>query len=319
MPAYTLADLSKNSEQAGDFLTSAVFDLFAQESAFLAALPIGTVRGPGVQYRMRTKSPGVGTRRINENFTPSRGSAHLVQETYAVLGGAVEMDNAERVMESGFDGGDDPLQDEMEAQARAVARQAERLFFKGDSAVEPKEFDGYQKRLSDANSPQVIKAKDVAPTDGGDPLTLLKLDQLKLAVRPRPTLFAMNLDMLNIVNHLMRQAGSAIETVDTNFGGTLQAYSGIPIVPILEDENDDTILGFNEVGAGGATPTATSIYAFWIDERLGVSLRQAQAPDVLPPARSGSRWESVIEWLVTPFQPNAHAAARLYGISNALS
>lgn len=316
--AYTLADLSKNSAQAGDYAVSFAYDLFAEESELLRALPINTIEGSGRSYRMRTASPGVGTRRVNEAFTESRGSATLVQETVALLGGTVMMDEFERRTERGFDGGD-PLLDEMDAQARAVARQAVRLFFKGDSSVEPKEFDGYQKRLSDPTSPQVIKAKDVSPTNGGDPLTLIKLDQLKLAVRPRPTFFAMNLTMLNIVNQLIRSAGSAIETVDTQFGRTLPAYSGIPILVILEDENDNTILDFTEVGAGGSTATATSIYAMYADESAGVSLLQAGAPNVMPPVRSRSIWESTVEWYPTPWQPNPHAAARLYGLKNGVS
>ena len=72
-------------------------------------------------------------------------------------------------------------------------------------ATDPNEFDGLKNRLTGS---QVI---DMGATDGGDALTLPKLDELMDAVTGGPDLILCNKTMRRKVNSLVRAAGQAIE------------------------------------------------------------------------------------------------------------
>jgi hypothetical protein len=152
--------------------------------------------------------------------------------------------------------------------------------------------------------------------DGGNPLTLDKLDELIDAVQGSPDMLFMNKTMRRKVNKLMRAAGQATETVSDAFGRQIAAYAGIPIGVIESDKDGNEILGFTEPDLDNGDKNAcTSIYAVRFGAKEWVSGLQAGILEVIDQGLQGIHYQTLIEWIcsIAVFHPKA--AARLRGIN----
>lgn len=298
------AKLMQNPLQRG------VVEVFPLTSPVLERMPFPNVAGNAFTYNQEQALPGVAFRGIGESYTESTGVLNPVTERLVILGGVSDVDRA-LVKTQGNVNDLRAIHDGLKAKSTAL--KFTRTFFKGDSETAPREYDGLQKRLT---GNQLIA---MGSTSGGDALTLAKLDELIDAVTGRPDVLFMNATMRRKVNTLVRASGAAIETVNDSFGRRLEAYGGVPIGVIEEDETGTAILGFSEANPGGGSAVGTSVYATRLGVGEFVSGLQAGEMDVIDQGlySGGVAYRTLIEWIcgLAVFHPKS--AARLYGIKNA--
>ena len=185
------------------------------------------------KYNRESSLPGVAFRGINESYVESTGVVNPVVESLSIFGGFSDVDRA-LVKTQGTINDIRAIHDGLKAKAAALF--FTKCFFKGDSVSEPRGFDGLQARLT---GNQLI---DMGSTSGGDTLTLAKIDELIDAVQGGPDVIFCNKTIRRKINSLARASGAAIETVSGAFGQRLEAYAGIPLGIIENDETDTEIL-----------------------------------------------------------------------------
>lgn len=295
------AKLIQNPLQRG------VVEVFPQTSPVLQHLPFLDVQGNAYSYNQEQTLPGIGFRGINEIYDESTGVINPQTEALKIFGGISKVDRAQ-VKTQGKVNDIRAVHDGMKAKAAAL--EFTKAFFKGNSTADADSFDGLEKRLTGS---QVL---DMGNADGGNPLTLDKLDELIDAVQGSPDMLFMNKTMRRKVNKLMRAAGQATETVSDAFGRQIAAYAGIPIGVIESDKNGNEILGFTEPDLDNGDKTAcTSIYAVRFGAKEWVSGLQAGILEVIDQGLQGIHYQTLIEWIcsIAVFHPKA--AARLRGIN----
>ena len=112
--------------------------------------------------------------------------------------------------------------------------------------------------------------------------------------------------------------GGYITKDKDEFGKRVTQFDDLPIIVVDYDAAGDQIIDFNEVGSGGPTPTASSIYCVNIGDEGVVGLQNGimEVRDIgeLP---SAPVMRTRVEWIVGMAVMHGRAAARLRGISNA--
>lgn len=305
--ALTLLEAAKLSTTP---LQSGVIETIAETSGVLERLPFLPVSSDAYTYNREESLPGIAFRAVGENYTESTGVINPVTERLSILGGNSDYDRA-LIKTQGNTNSLRAIHDSMKAKAASLF--FTKNFFLGDSEVNPKGFDGLEKRLT---GNQVINA---GSTSGGDVLTLAMLDELFDTVIGGPDCIFMNKVMRRKVSALVRAAGQATEVVSDAFGRQLTAYAGVPIVIIENDEEDNAILSFTEDNPGGGTAASTSIYACRFGAGQYVSGLQCGSLDVLDMGlyAGGVAYRTLIEWIAGMAVFHPRSAARLRGIKNA--
>lgn len=303
--ALTLLEAAKLSH---DPVQSAVIEMFARQSDILAALPFETIPGGAVTYHREGALPGVAFRGVNESYTESTGVINPITDSVVIAGGDLDVD---RFLIETRGAQQRAVQTEMKV--KNIADSWTTKFIKGDSTSDPREFDGLQARLT---GNQLIEA---GSTNGGDALSLAKLDQLIDAV-DNPTHLIMSKAMrrrLSAAARLYTVGGYVTYDLDA-FGRRVMFYNDLPILVAYSQNGGTEPLGFTEVGSGGATATATSIYCVSLGsgrmsgiQNGGMSVRDLGEQDSKPVFRTRVEWYAGIAlW-------HGRAAARLRGISDA--
>jgi hypothetical protein len=291
-------------------LQRGVVEVFPRTSAVLERLPFLDVASDSYKYNQESALPGIAFRAIGEGYTESTGVINPVTESLCILGGVSDVDRA-LVKTQGNINNLRAIHDGLKAKSAAL--KFTKTFFKGDSGSDPKEFDGLEVRLT---GNQKISA---GSTNGGNTLTLAMVDALIDAVIGGPDVIFCNKTMRRKINTLVRAANQAIETVNDAFGRIINAYAGIPIGVIENDEEDNAILGFTEAGEGGGGDVCTSIYAVRFGVQEYLSGLQCGQMDVIDMGlySGGTAYRTILEWLVGMAIFHPRAAARLYGVKNA--
>lgn len=255
--ALTLQEAAKYST---DTLQRGVIETFARTSAVLELLPFMDIAGNAYRYNQEESLPGIAFRGVNEGYTESTGVINPQSEGLVILGGDSDVDRF-LVQTRGN------LQDiraiQTEMKAKALALEFTRAFFKGDTAVDSKAFDGLEKRITGsqliyadgAGQAGVSFTKDKA----GDTAFLEKLDELIDAVEGDPDVLFMSKAMRRKVKGVLQRSEHYIENGSDAFGRPVMTYAGIPIRVIENDVEGKEILGFNE--KVGADEDTGSIYA----------------------------------------------------------
>jgi len=303
--ALTLVEAAK---QTSDPIQSAIMEMYARSSNVLAALGFDDIQGNALQYNREETLPGIGFRGVNKGFTESTGILNPQVEPLAIAGGDLDVD---RFIVKTMGANQRSVQEAMKVKSLALAWT--KAFFKGDSVSDPTSFDGLQVRLGGG---QLIEA---GSTDGGDALSLAKLDELIDTV-DGPTHLAMNKGMRRRLTAAARNSsvGGYITYEKDSFGKNVMMYNDLPIM-IIESDNDGTeILPFTEVGSGGSTATATSIYcvAFEPGKFTGIQSGPMEVRD-LGELEDKPSFRTRIEWYAGLAMFHGKAAARLRGIKNA--
>jgi hypothetical protein len=287
-----------------DPLTSGVVEIFAGENPVIATLPFINVAGSAYRYNIEETLPGVAFRGFNEGYIESTGVINPMVEALTILGGDSDFDVAQIAMQTG-DNDTRAVHDGMKAKAATLTHL--RTFFDGNTTVNPKEFDGLNRRLTGA---QVLSAG----TNGGV-LTLAMLDDLVDAVRGTPTILLMNKKLRQKARQLARDVNALTISTD-QLGRELDGYAGVPFGVIEEDETGVDILGFDET-QGTANNTA-SIYAcrFGADTFHGIQTAPISVRD-LGEVSDKPALRTRIEWYSGIVLKHPRAAARLQGVKAA--
>lgn len=303
--ALTLLEASK---LRSDPVESSIIEMYPRTSSVMTYLPFENIQGNALKYNREETLPGVGFRGVNENWTESTGVLNPQVETLVIAGGEIKVDNF--IVKTEGEGAR-TTQENMKIKANTGF--FTRKFFKGDSASDPREFDGLQVRLI---GEQLIEA---GSTDGGDALSLLKLDELIDAVEDPDALW-MNQTIIRLINQAARDStiGGYVTYSRDEFGKRVVEYNGIPIYPVKRDNLNTEILPFTEVGSGGATATATSIYCTSKAEGhlTGIQSGEMDIADI-GKMESEPKHLTRIEWYPGIALRHGKSAARLRGIKNA--
>jgi hypothetical protein len=306
MPALTLLEASKLV--SAEVVRSAVIDMFAANSDLLRVMPFMDVQGGSYAYKQEGSLPGVAFRAVNSGYTPSAGVINPQVEVLRIAGGELDVDTAIVKMY-----GEEVRSAHETRKVRALALHITGKIVKGDSVTQPLEFDGLQNRIAGS---QLISNSG---TNGGGALSLLKLDETIDAV-DQPNALIMSKAMVRLLTAAARTTtvGGFISYAVDEFGRRITKYNDLPILIADYDDTGARILDFNEVGAGGSTATATSIYAVSFGESMLTGLQNG-VMDVrdLGEIDSAPVYRTRVDWIVGLAALHGRCAARLWGISNA--
>jgi len=307
----TLIEYAKTAANRGEFVKAAVVEMFARASAWLSQIPFTTISGNAYAYTREGVLPGVAFRGVNESFTASTGTVNPLVEALRISGGDLTFDNfLLRTLGEGRRG----LEENMKV--KALAAEISRVLVKGDSASQPREFDGLQARLT---GDQLISA---GTTDAGDALSLVILDQAIDAV-PGANAIWLNKALKRRFSAALRTTTLAgnIEQTRDDFGRPIMTYAGIPlVVPYLENDGTEP-LAFDEQGDIAGTPggtSATSLYVLNIGEGrvMGIQSQPMSVRD-LGEKHDEPKVVTRVEWDIGLVVEHGRAAARIGGISDA--
>lgn len=304
--AMTLLEASKIND--GEVVRNAIIEMFARSSDLLAALPFTDIKGGAYSYTQEGTLPGVAFRGVNEGYAESVGVLNPQVEVLRIAGGDLDVDMAILDMH-----GEQVRTVHEAAKVKALSLYLTKKIIKGDSATDVKEFDGLQNRITGS---QLIAA---GATNGGDPLSLAKLDEAIDAV-DSPTHLIMSKAMKRRLTQAARDTavgGFITYSVDA-FGRKVTNYNDLPILVVDTDDQGAQILDFNEVGPGGATATATSIYVVSLGPNMLTGLQNGimKVRD-LGELEGKPVMRTRVEWYVSLAALHGRCAARLWGISNA--
>lgn len=303
--ALTLVEAAKVAANEGKQLRSAVIEMFARSSQWLASLPFKDIQGNAYAYNREGTLPGVAFRGVNESFTPSTGIVNPLIEALRIAGGELDVDTF--IIKTQGPGAR-AIQEQMKV--KALAAELTRVLIKGDSTSEPREFDGLQKRIAGA---QLVAN---GSTDGGDVLSLAKLDEAIDAV-PNANAIWMSKAVKRSLTQAARTStlsGCVSDGVDS-FGNPISKYSGIPIYTAYPDNGGTEPLAFDELGSTGSTATATSIYILALGDGMVTGI-QSGPMDVrdLGELETTPAFRTRVEWFPGLCVEHGRAAARLYGV-----
>jgi hypothetical protein len=308
MSALTLVEAAKLAANRGETLRAAVIAMFAQASDILQMLPFKTIQGNAYSYNREGQLPGVAFRGVNEAYASSAGIINPLTESLRICGGDLDVDQFLIATQ-----GEGVRAAHEELKVKALAAALTTTIIKGDSETNPREFDGLQKRITGA---QLIEN---GSTNGGDPLSLTKLDEA-IDATTNPTHIILSKAMRRRLTAAARNTGiGGFITYEVDaFGRQIAFYAGLPLLVPYSDNSGTEPIAFDEVGAGGGTATATSIYVVGMGDGLvsGIQSGPMQVRD-LGEMESTPASRTRVEWYAGLCIEHGRAATRLRGISNA--
>ena len=302
--ALTLVEAAKL--ESGNAVKQAIIELYAGSSDILANLPFTSIQGNALKYNRETALPGIGFRGVNEGYTASTGVLNPLTESLVIAGGDLDVD---KFIVDTMGMNQRAVQEAMKVRALALAWTAK--FIKGDTANDPKEFDGLQTRITGS---QKIAAGSTA---NGTALSLAKLDEA-IDQTLNPTHMIMSKAMARKFAAAARNSSvSGYISWDKNqLGQRVMAYNDIPILTVDLDHTQTAILPFTEAATSG-TATASSIYIISAGEE-GVIGLQNGGIDVrdLGELETAPKYRTRVEWYTGLAAFNGRAATRLWSIAD---
>lgn len=292
----------------GEVLRNTIIEHFAFTSDLLRVTPFIDVAGGAYVYNLEGSLPGVAFRGVNEGYEASAGIMNPETERLRIGGGELKVDNAVLKMH----GQEVRSQHELR-QVKALSLTIGAMMINGDSTADPRVFDGLRARI------QGDQLLDAGSTDGGDALSVSALRDLIDAV-DNPTHLIMSKKMRNLLSAAATDTtiGGYIAYDKDEFGRRVTMFDGLPIVVTDYDAEGKQIIDFNEVGSGGSTATASSIYCVNMGDE-GVTGLQNGVMEVrdLGEMPTQPAMLTRVEWLVGMAVLHGRAAARLRGIAKA--
>lgn len=303
--ALTLVEAAKL--ETGNAVRSAVIELYAGSSDILATLPFEDIQGNALKYNREQTLPGVGFRGVNESYIASTGVLNPLTESLVIAGGDLDVD---RFIVQTQGTKQRSVQEAMKVRALALAWT--KKFIKGDTASDPREFDGLQVRIV---GDQKIAA---GATANGTPLSLFLLDTA-ISQTLNPTHLIMNKKMRDRFTQAARSStvGGYITTSLDAFGRTVTMYNGLPILIVDLDNESNAILPFTEACTSG-TATGCSIYivSMGADAMIGLQNGGIDVKD-LGELQSEPKYRTRVEWYNGLAVYNGRSATRVWSISDA--
>lgn len=307
--ALTLLEAAKL--ETGDVYKSGIIELYAGSSGILMNLPFEGISGNAMKYNRESALPGVGFRGVNESYTPSTGILNPLTESLVIAGGDLDVD---KFIVDTMGANQRTVQEAMKVRALSLAWT--KKFIKGDTASDPREFDGLQVR---AVGDQLIPA---GTTGGGTALSLAKLDEA-IDQTLNPTHLIMSKAMarkFSAAGRTTSVSGYITYTPD-QLGRRIMQYNDLPIIALDLDNEGNEILPFTEVSydtdTWDGTATATSIYVVSVgpDSLTGIQNGTIDVRD-LGELQSSPLYRTRIEWYNGIAVFNGRAVTRLGSIAN---
>ena len=303
--ALTILEAAKLN--SGEVIRNAIVELYAGSSDILMNLPFENISGNALKYNREEAYPGVGFRGVNEAYTASTGIINPLTEALVIAGGDLDVD---KFIIDTMGAGQRAVHEAMKTRALSLAWT--KKFIKGDTASEPREFDGLQTRIT---GNQKIQA---GATANGTALSLAKLDE---AIDQ--TLNATHLIMSKAMARKFSAAGRTttvsgyITYTPDQLGRRITRYNEIPILTVDLDETGTAILPFTEACTSG-TATGTSIYIVSMGsdgltglQNGGIDVRDMGELQTAPVFRTRIEWYNGIACF------NGRAATRVWSIADA--
>jgi hypothetical protein len=185
------------------------------------------------------------------------------------------------------------------------------LFIKGDTASDPREFDGLQIRIV---GDQKIAAGSTA---NGTALSLFVLDAA-IDQTLDPTHLIMNKKMARRFTQAARSStvGGNINFTTNEFGKRIMEYNGLPILTIDLDNTQSQIITNTEACTSG-TATGTSIYCVSMKEGMlhGIQNGDIDVRD-LGELQTSPLYRTRVEWYCGIAIQNGRSATRLWSIAD---
>lgn len=303
--ALTLLEAAKL--HSGDVLRSAIIEMYAGSSDILANLPFEDILGNALKYNREESLPGVGFRGVNEAYTPSTGVLNPLTETLVIAGGDLDVDKF--ILDTM---GQDQRAVQEAMKVRALGLNWTLKFIKGDTASNPREFDGLQVRVT---GNQLIAA---GATANGTPLSLAKLDEA-IDQTLNPTHLLMNKAMRRRLTQAARNTaiGGFITYDKDAFGRPVTKYNDLPIMVVDMDNDGNPILPFTEACTSG-TATGTSVYVLSMGDGMltgiqngTIDVRDIGELQTQPAFRTRCEWYNGIAIF------HGRAVTRLWSIADA--
>jgi len=290
----------------GDVIKNAIIELYAGSSDILTYLPFENIEGNAMKYNREASLPGVGFRGVNESYTPSTGVLNPLTEALVIAGGDLDVD---KFIVDTMGANQRAVHEAMKVRALSLAWTAK--FIKGDTASDPREFDGLQVRIV---GDQKIQA---GSTGNGTALSLFVLDEA-IDQTLEPTHLIMNKKMARRFTQAARSStvGGNINFTTNEFGKRIMEYNGLPILTVDLDNTGTQIITNTEACTGG-TATGTSIYVVSMKEGMlhgiqngGIDVRDLGELQTQPLYRTRVEWYNGIAI------QNGRAATRLWSIAD---
>jgi HK97 family phage major capsid protein len=292
--ALTLAEASKLSN---DVLLTGVVETIIKDSPILQALPFIEIVGNGLTYNRENAAATAAFYDVGDTWSESTPTFTQVTATLKIVGGDADIDNFLLATRSNLQDLEAAV---VQLKAKAVQQKFEDTFVNGDTAGDPKSFDGIDK-LTDSG-------QTVSMGANGGSLTLAKLDELvDLIKRGKPDILLMSKRSRRSLNNLARTSGGFLETDRNEFGQMVQYYDGIP-VGICDFISDAKTVG--------TSTDCSTIYAVQLGEG---ALSGLTAPGGLQVERVGSletkdASRTRVKWYVSLALFNTLKLAKLIGV-----
>ncbi|MFA2595274.1 MULTISPECIES: major capsid protein [Bacillus cereus group] len=290
--ALTLIEAQKLST---DVLQAGVIETIAQESAVLQRLPFMEIVGNSYAYNLEDKLPTVAFRGVNEAYTANEATFVQRSEKLVILGGDIELD---RFLIQTLSNVNDQVAVQIMEKAKAMANTFTKNFFKGDVAVDPKGFDGLDKRIAGT-------AQEMTSVAAEDQAVLDELNELLDKVKGGADVLYMNRQARRKLLSIMQKSNHYIEVGQDAFGRQVSMYGGVPIMVV-----DDMILTTD------GTAKTTDVYAVKFGTHTHVCGLQNGGISVRKLGETSAKAVEVtrIEWFVAMAMFNPYSVGRLKGL-----
>jgi hypothetical protein len=284
------------------------------EGELLARLPFMNIAGSGLFYSAEQELPSVGFRAVNEGYTQSYGVVDQRAEAVHLFGGDVDVDRSIVDLM-----GPEARASQIEMKVRSMRLTLEATVINGDTAANPRAFDGLSKRLPPGNAMAIDNSAGGGAA--GAPLDFDRLDELIDSVNAYggSKVLVMSKAMRRQLNALARSTmgGGVYQTSTNSYGMTVHRYQDCDILTVDRDAQGVEVMGYDEAGG------TSSIYCCTFGDqgvtglqgpfqgRYGISVRDlGEVPDA-PVFRTR------VDWYVGFAVLHPRASGRLFNITPA--
>lgn len=266
--ADELQTLPEYVKGLSDPLSRGMIQQFSESSDIVSVLPFKNVQQGRNVFDRNTALPAMQFRGLNQEPEISHGESEEFQDHCAPISGLLEVD---RLKKKRY--GEKKMVQDMQGQMIRASELWTQTFFDGDTASEPREFDGIKRRTTDAGTGSVDGSNKHSrliansTSSGGAALSLAQLDiAIKRVARPSHLImsplmqvkFTAAMRDTSLTGHVIHYEGEA--------GNKILNYGKLPILTGYDTSETEDILDWNEVGHGGGGAVTTSIYVVSIRE-----------------------------------------------------
>ncbi|MBI2852450.1 MAG: phage major capsid protein [Chloroflexi bacterium] len=302
--------LEEAAKLSNDMLLQGVVETIIKESPVLQRLPFVEIVGNGLTYNQEKTLPGIDFYDVGDTWAESTPTFEQKTTNLKIMGGDADVDNFLKVTRSNLQDLEAAM---VELKAKALKDKFEENFIYGNSATNPKQFDGLRKLIDTASAGDQV----IAAGASGATLTLAMLDQLIDTIKGgKPDLLLMSRRTRRKLNALVRAANGMMETDRDKWGNFIQFWDGVPIAVNDWILDTHTVSGGVEAAITGGT--SSTMYAFQMGEGALCGLT---APGHLTVERIGSletkdASRTRIKWYVSLALFTSVKAAALIGVQD---